>query len=76
MPYVTSIQKLGRKEGRAEGRAEGRVESLITVLEARSGPVPDALSRALASVEDSRLLELLRAAASDESIEVFARRLG
>lgn len=29
MPYVTSIERLGREEGRAEGRVEGRVEGRI-----------------------------------------------
>jgi hypothetical protein len=81
MPYVTSIEKLGRlkgrKEGRAQGRREGRAESLIAVLEARFGPVPEALAIALASVDDDRRLhELLQAAALDQTIDEFVRRLG
>ena len=37
MPYVTTIERLGREEGRIEGRVEGRVEgkyqhALDTVL--------------------------------------------
>jgi hypothetical protein len=45
MPYVTSIERIGRKRGRREGRKEGRreglqeglVEAIEAVLEARFG---------------------------------------
>jgi hypothetical protein len=47
------------------------------VLEARFGPVPEALVPALAGVDDDRRLhELLQAAAVDRTIDDFVRRLG
>jgi hypothetical protein len=48
MPYVTSVERLGRARGRMEGRTEGRSEglqrsreALLGILEARFGCTPD-----------------------------------
>ncbi len=48
MPYITSIERIGREEGRQEGRQEGwqegrqegRQEDIVEALEARFGAVP------------------------------------
>lgn len=32
MPYVTSIERLGRQEGRQEGRTEGRQEEAANLI--------------------------------------------
>jgi flagellar biosynthesis/type III secretory pathway protein FliH len=66
-----------RAQARAEGRAEARRESLVTVLEARFGPLPGAIARTLEGVDDDRRLhELVQAAAVDPTIDDFVRRLG
>jgi predicted transposase YdaD len=33
MPYITSIEEMGRKEGRQEGRQEGLREGAIIALQ-------------------------------------------
>lgn len=47
MPYITSIERIGREEGRQEGRAEGRQEGearfAVQLLTRRFGSLPSAL---------------------------------
>jgi len=84
MPYVTSIQQLGREEGREEGRQEGRQEGLLTgrqedILEAlatRFGAVPYELrERVQAIQEEGTLKRLLRQAVLAPSLEAFSAAL-
>ena len=74
MPYVTSIERIGRRvgraegrvEGRAEGRVEGRVEGLreglAVALRRAFGDDGAAVAAALAEVERVAVLERVAAA--------------
>ncbi|MCL4180338.1 MAG: transposase, partial [Verrucomicrobia bacterium] len=88
MPYITSIEEMGRQEGRQEGRLEGRREGLregvitarqkavLDALEIRFGPAPDLIRRSIESVQDeARLRSLHRIAIQATSLEAFAREL-
>ena len=59
MPYVTSIERLGRQEGRQEGLQEGLIQDILEVLEVRFGPVPDALRVQIESLGDVATLRKL-----------------
>jgi len=84
MPYITSIEEMGRQEGRQEGRREGRQEGLregvinarqkavLDALEVRFGEVPAAIREQLELIrEEARLRSLLKAAIQTNSIEEF-----
>lgn len=82
MPYITSIEELGRREGRREGWREGRQEGLIAakqndvldVVEVRFGKVPEGLREAVESIQDEiRLSALLKAAIRAGSLEELTR---
>ncbi|MCF7707946.1 MAG: transposase, partial [Verrucomicrobia bacterium] len=80
MPYVTSIERLGRKEGLQEGLQKGRMEALradiAEVLEARFGGVPGEMkSKVNAIADEQELRGLLRKAAMLPSIEDFEREM-
>jgi hypothetical protein len=67
MPYVTSIEKIGRKigrreglkvgrqAGRQEGRQEGRSEMLALLIESRFGVVPQQLRQRLNTASSAEL---------------------
>jgi hypothetical protein len=61
MPYITSIERMGREEGRQEGREVGRIEALreniLDVLEARFGPVAAHLRDKINTSEDGSRLK-------------------
>jgi len=58
MPYVTSVERLARKEGQAEGKAEGKAETLLQVLEQRfANKVPADLEAKIRSTSDLTQLE-------------------
>ena len=73
MPYVTSIERMGREEGRVEGRAEGRMEgraegraeglvealrdNVIEALEVRFGQVPLAARQRVNQSNDASQLK-------------------
>jgi hypothetical protein len=80
MPYITSIEAMGRQEGRQEGLREGvisaRQKAVIDALEVRFGHVPEAIWKRLELIqEEARLRALLKAAIKTDSIEGFARNL-
>jgi len=80
MPYVTSIERIGREEGRVEGREEGRVEavreSILEVLEARLGVVPPEVRQRLTELEEiGQLKRLLRQAGTCATLAEFQRAL-
>jgi hypothetical protein len=69
MPYITSIERLAKKEGLAEGLEQGRAEArhrdIIDVLEVRFGSCPEAVLDHLTAEQDmERLRDLLRRAAT------------
>jgi predicted transposase YdaD len=81
MPYVTSVERLARREGRAEGRtegrtegrAEGRAEAVLDALEARFGEIPYATREAVNHVgSDAALRKLLRLAVTVKSLDAFS----
>ena len=80
MPYVTSIEQLGREEGRQEGRQEGlltgRQEDILEALATRFGEVPYELrERVQAIQEEGTLKRLLRQAVLAPSVEAFSAAL-
>jgi hypothetical protein len=88
MPYITSIERIGRRQGRQEGRLEGRQEgrqegqllaardAVRLVLEARFGQVPASILERLARMEAlDRLKVLLRRASTAVSLIEFERSL-
>jgi hypothetical protein len=84
MPYVTSIQQLGREEGlqmgREEGLQTGRLqalrEAICETIEARFGEVPAAVGERVNAMEDAaRLKELHRLAVVSPSLTEFESAL-
>jgi hypothetical protein len=76
MPYVTSIERLARKEGREEGRAEGLQEAIVLALQARFGPRARKLLPQVRALQDTKALRsLARAAVRAESLEAVLQRL-
>lgn len=55
MPYVTSVQRIGREEGRQEGRQEGEAALLRRLLVHRFGTLPKALEARLAQASTAQL---------------------
>ena len=83
MPYVTSIERIGRQEGRQEGLQEGLQEgqqkalrdSISEVLEERCQSVPWELRERINTVQEpDRLKQLLRCAATAPSLAEFSAR--
>jgi hypothetical protein len=65
MPYITSIEEMGRQEGRQEGLREG----VITALEIRFGPAPHSIRKTIDELQDeARLRSLHRIAIQASSI--------
>ncbi len=88
MPYITSIEEMGRQEGRQEGHAVGfrkglrtgaitaRQKAVLDALEIRFGPAPGLIRRSIEAVQDeARLRSLLRIAIQAISLEAFALEL-
>jgi len=79
MPYVTSIQQLGREEGRQEGRQEGlltgRQEDILEVLATRFGDVPQDVGARVQAVREEAALKRLREAILAPSLAAFAATL-
>jgi hypothetical protein len=76
MPYITSIERMGREEGREEGREVGRIEALreniLEVIEARFGPAPAHVRDRINRAEDgNRLKGWLRSAATCATLGEF-----
>ena len=68
VPYVTSIERIGRREGRKEG--------ILEVLDVRFGSVPLDITDHINDIEnDKKLKKLLRFAVSCSSIDEFKQSL-
>ncbi len=56
MPYISSIERIGRQEGRLEGRVEGRVEErqdiIRNLLVSRFGVVDEELETIIQPLTD------------------------
>lgn len=65
MPYITSIERMGREEGRQEGRQEGRElgrvealrENILDLIEARFGPAPASIRERITAAKDPTVLK-------------------
>ncbi len=74
--FVTSFERRGRAEGRAEGRVEGRAQSVIDVLTARFGQLPETLNESVKRITDVAALEsLIKIAATCAAIGEFEQAL-
>ena len=67
MPYITSVERIGR----AAGEVEGKVEDILTVLRERFGAVPATVEERVRSTRDVAaltvlLVRALRIASPDE----------
>ena len=56
---IIPSEERGRRQGKLEGKLEGRLEMLRALLVGRFGELPAELDRALAAVQDPRLLDRL-----------------
>ena len=80
MPYITSAERVGvekgRQEGRQEGLQQGEAKSLLTFLEARFGPLNEALRTQISEMDVAMLEALIERAAKADSLDaVFGERL-
>ncbi|MDI6794696.1 MAG: hypothetical protein QME81_17825 [bacterium] len=76
MPYVTSVERIGRKIGREEGLLEDRREMILEALDERFGEIPFFVSEAVNRIEDRDVLKsLLRCAVRSASLEEFREAL-
>jgi hypothetical protein len=80
MPYVTSFERLARKEGISQGIAEGILqkgrEVIVEVLDVRFGEVPSEVVEKINAIADPSLLKTLhREAIAIESLEQFREYL-
>jgi hypothetical protein len=84
MPYITSIERLGRQEGLQQGRQEGWREGLIAArqravldaLEIRFEQVPEGLRQTIETIQDdARLRTLYRVAIRAVTLDEFTRAI-
>ena len=63
MPYITSVQRIGRQQGRQEGRQEGRLDGLLKGIELglklKFGASGLALLPEISQIKDTNLLETI-----------------
>ena len=57
MPHLSTAERIGRREGRKEGRVEEAWATILELLEAKIGSVPQGLASRLMHIHD---LERLR----------------
>jgi len=80
MPYITSIERLGREEGLQQGLQQGALEEgrelVLETLTERFGNVPAVISQTLHHIQDqNRLRALLRQTIRSASLEEFQHGL-
>jgi hypothetical protein len=76
MPYITSIERLGRQEGWREGAIITRQHAVLDALEIRFGEVADAIRQRIEAVrEEPRLRALHKSAIQAGSVEEFTQTL-
>lgn len=72
MPYVTSIERLARKEGEEKGRVISRKETLLDLIEGRFHEVPEDIALKINTLENiEQLKDLFKQALSCEGLETF-----
>jgi hypothetical protein len=74
MPYITSIERMGREEGLQEGAIITRQQAVLDALGIRFGQVSDEIRKRIEALRDeTRLRALLKSAIQAGSIEEFTR---
>jgi hypothetical protein len=63
------VEQRGEERGRAEGEGKGLRQALVVVLEARFGPLPEAVGTAVAKADLDTVMAWLHAAATAASLE-------
>jgi predicted transposase/invertase (TIGR01784 family) len=66
---IASAEEKGRVEGKAEGRAEGMAASLLTILTAKYGTLPEAATAQVKQASCKQLEEWMNSVFSAESLE-------
>jgi len=56
MPYVTSIERLGRQEGREEGRQQGEARVLLRLITLKFGSPSETVREQIATADSETLL--------------------
>ena len=59
MPYITSVQRIGRQEGRQEGRQDGLLKGIELGLKLKFGAEGLAMLPEVADIKDAGLLEMI-----------------
>jgi len=80
MPYVTSIERMGRDEGRDEGIQLGILqqarEAVVEILRTRFKRIPKTLVTMIQKIEDQAFLsKLLKEAVLVDSLKTFRQQL-
>jgi len=74
--FITSFERKGMAQGMAQGMVEGRAQSLIDVLTARFGQLPETLNESVKRITDVAALEsLIKIAAICETLGEFEQAL-
>jgi predicted transposase YdaD len=80
MPYISSIERIGRQEGRREGRQEGQHEKaknlIQSLLKSRFGVLDEALSsivESLTQLPDDEVANLLLTSSREELVTRFGQ---
>lgn len=84
MPYVTSVERIGREKGLEQGRQEGRQEGqllgqrvmLRRLIQARFGIVPEALARQIDAADGAQLGRLVDRLADAASLDALTGEPG
>lgn len=75
MQYVTSIERIARKEGREEGREEGAILLLVRLLGHRFGEIPAEVGKRLQALSLEQLTALIDRAMTASSLHEFIDHL-
>jgi hypothetical protein len=76
MPYVTSVERVGKQIGKQIGIISRSREAVLEILEMRFGRIPSSLSSAVNGLEDPATLKaLLKVAVTTPSLEAFEEAL-
>ena len=73
MKYVTSIERLSRKEGREEGREEGFLEglreALLTQFEEKFGPLDASVRRLVTKADREQVILWMKRVLTASSLD-------
>jgi len=57
MPYITSVERIGRQEGRREGRQEGEAAVLLRLITLKFGPPSEPVRQRVQEADAETLLD-------------------